>query len=183
MEKIEVARRQIDSAIELFFNFGDPLAIASLAYPASQILRDLNKGNGASVSNALSEILREEGFKPTLFWKEFNEVPGDLKHASLSIVSEKTKSVIWENEQIGVLYFCIAEYSANNNGYITPTMNAFVKFDTKWRKRNDRRGWIADIQKWLEKNFVIKQLYLKYTFWTFVVKLLKAVRSKTTKAG
>lgn len=182
MEKIEVARRQIDSAIKLFFYGDDPLAIASLAYPASQILRDLNRGNVAAVSNVITDILREDGFKPGLWRKEFNEVLGDLKHASLPIVSEKTKSVIWEKEQIGVLYFCIAEYSANNKGHITPKMNAFVKFDSKWRKRQDRMSGIAVIQKWLEKNFVITQLEPKYTFWMFFVKLLKTFQSKFTKA-
>jgi argininosuccinate synthase len=43
--KIEAARRQLNTAIELWFNDGDPVSIHTLASSAHQIIHDLNRRN------------------------------------------------------------------------------------------------------------------------------------------
>lgn len=44
--KLDAARRQLKTAIELWANDGDPVSIHSLAFAAHQIIHDLNRRNG-----------------------------------------------------------------------------------------------------------------------------------------
>ena len=44
--KIDAARRQLQTAIELWANDGDPVSAHSLAFAAHQIIHDLNRRNG-----------------------------------------------------------------------------------------------------------------------------------------
>lgn len=46
LEKLEVAWRQIDTAITLWFNDGDPVSIRTLACSAYQIVHDVNQKAG-----------------------------------------------------------------------------------------------------------------------------------------
>jgi hypothetical protein len=58
LDKIDVARRQIDAAVELFFRGGDPCAIHTLAAASYDVLGDLL--SKAKVRDDLLAVLRPE---------------------------------------------------------------------------------------------------------------------------
>ena len=48
VSKLEAGKRQLETAITLYFNYGDPVSIHSLSAAAYVIFRDLNKRRGGS---------------------------------------------------------------------------------------------------------------------------------------
>ncbi len=46
VKKLDAAKRQLDTAIELWFNDGDPISIHTLSCSAHQIVHDINKKTG-----------------------------------------------------------------------------------------------------------------------------------------
>jgi hypothetical protein len=46
ISKLDAARRQLDTAIELWFHDGDPISIHTLTSAAFEIIQDLNKKHG-----------------------------------------------------------------------------------------------------------------------------------------
>ena len=71
--KIEVARRQLRTAIELWFYDGDPVSIHSLAAASHQIVHDLNRKNGGP------NLMLDAAFIKAEYRKEFLN---NIKHAS-----------------------------------------------------------------------------------------------------
>lgn len=108
ISKKEIARRQIRGAIYLHMTGGDPIAVYTLLAPASQILRDINKGNQGTLSNALSSAISEVGGSPSLLWKEFNKNAAKFKH------SRDIKEVVSIAQIIKIIpmeiNFCICEW-------------------------------------------------------------------------
>jgi hypothetical protein len=128
MEKIEVAKRQLDGAIRAFLMRTDPIVVASLVAPASQILRDLNIANPRSISNAISEICAEQGVSVGKFWKGFNSSTAAhvLKHANNRDEMLNFQKVA--NDQQGSISFCVVEYWANTGGQASHYMAAFQEY-------------------------------------------------------
>mgnify|MGYP000011017601 CR=1 FL=1 len=71
--KIEVARRQLRTAIELWFYGGDPIAIHSLAAASHQVVHDLNVKNGGPNLMFDTAYIEDEYRKEFIF---------NIKHAS-----------------------------------------------------------------------------------------------------
>lgn len=65
LSKLEAARRQLESAIRLFFVFGDPVSIHTLTSAARGLLRDLAKADGreAGLDAGLLASVRPEKLK------------------------------------------------------------------------------------------------------------------------
>jgi hypothetical protein len=74
--KLDAARRQLDTAISLFFDGADSLSVHTLAYASFKILFDiypLHKKDDFAVK--IDEMIRVLG------WQRFNETANFLKHA------------------------------------------------------------------------------------------------------
>lgn len=85
LHKIEIARRQIEVALDLHFNGSDPLAVITLAGAAEEILGSLLKrySKHAAIHRVLARMERESGETQDFaeFSKNINRVRNALKHA------------------------------------------------------------------------------------------------------
>jgi hypothetical protein len=85
LHKTEIARRQIETALDLFFAQGDLFSIITLAGAGEEILGDLLRRSGAR--NMMDEIkdldkcLTGTGRDPKIVNKEVNGIRNALKHA------------------------------------------------------------------------------------------------------
>lgn len=90
ISKLDAARRQLDTAIELWFREADPVSIAALVFNASQIIQDVNEKSGnkhvttlamaqrlAARPEHVGEIMRLWK-KPVAFLKHANRDPHDI---------------------------------------------------------------------------------------------------------
>ena len=85
IHKIEVAKRQIDVAIDLLRTDGDYLAIITLAGAAEEILGEfLKRHNKKAMVDHLKELDRKlsEGRSYKVFNHEINGIRNALKHAN-----------------------------------------------------------------------------------------------------
>jgi hypothetical protein len=80
VNKIEAARRQIDTAIRLLFDNEDPVAIHTLTMAGFRILRDLADKRNSSANKLVQSIIRPgmEG----KFWGSMQSFANFLKHAN-----------------------------------------------------------------------------------------------------
>ena len=85
LHKIEIARRQIEVALDLHFNRGDPLAVITLAGAAEEILGSLIKRDckPTVIQRVFTrmELESEEAQNFAEFSKNINRVRNALKHA------------------------------------------------------------------------------------------------------
>ena len=85
LHKIEIARRQIEVALDLYFTGRDPLAVITLAGAAEEILGSLLKREGkpAAMQRVLARMERNSGQAQDFaeFCKNINRVRNALKHA------------------------------------------------------------------------------------------------------
>lgn len=85
LHKIEIARRQVEVALELHFNGGDPLAVITLAGAAEEILGALlgRDSKPHILERVRARIERESGEVQVFseFSKKVNGVRNALKHA------------------------------------------------------------------------------------------------------
>lgn len=92
LEKLEAAWRQIDTAIMLWFNDGDPVSIHTLACSAYQIVHDVNRKVGGHELLYDSLIIKDEYRKE---WIQTLKNPYNfLKHAK----SDPFASILFDPE-------------------------------------------------------------------------------------
>jgi len=78
--KIEAAKRQINTAIKLFFTDGDPVSIHTLAMAAFGILKNLSEiDSEAQVIESMKHMIVPG--KERDFWNQFNSAANFFKHA------------------------------------------------------------------------------------------------------
>lgn len=76
ISKVDAARRQIDTAIDLYFNDADALSCFTLAYAGFKILLDIYPHHQEDgFAKQLDEMLGKEG------WRHFSGIGNFLKHA------------------------------------------------------------------------------------------------------
>jgi hypothetical protein len=79
--KIEVACRQLEAAINIYFHGGDPVVVHALVGGAYEIIRVLNKSRGGDpMANDLDQYLK--GSLKKEFRASINKAENFLKHAS-----------------------------------------------------------------------------------------------------
>jgi hypothetical protein len=115
--KLDAARRQLDSAIELFFGDGDSLAIQTLAHASFRLLYDLyGKSRTDGYLARLNELLTPVG------WKKLSEAPNFLQHADkdhdAALADHSAEAVV------GTIGMACALY-ARLSFAMTPEMQAF----------------------------------------------------------
>src|SRR6266853_5029131 len=79
--KIDAARRQLDTAISLFFSEGDPIAVATLAYNALEIAATLARKKGERDWTAFDEVAQAHAVTPKEVRGIFHAPRNFFKHA------------------------------------------------------------------------------------------------------
>lgn len=77
--KLDATRRQLETAVILWFHEGDPVSIHTLAAAAYQILNDLNKKCGGAPMMKDAKIIRPECVKE--FYRILAKAENFFKHA------------------------------------------------------------------------------------------------------
>ena len=123
VNKPDAARRQIDMAIELFFDQRDPVLVHSLAMAAFRILADLVKAKGLKDQSIIGKF--DKMIRPGMervFWGHIHGAANFFKHADRDpdeILDDRDERI---ND--GALWMCVMLYV--ELGYApTPEMKAF----------------------------------------------------------
>jgi len=101
LSKLEAARRQLETAIKLYFGYGDEVSIHTLAAAAYSLIRDINEHRGGEpmlkdLHFFLSDRLAHE------FRKYINRPENFLKHADKDVDGMReleprwTEALLWE---------------------------------------------------------------------------------------
>jgi len=81
LSKLDVARRQLATAIRMFFSLGDPIAIHTLAAASQGLLRDLAKASGAEHGSILHDNPHIPGPLREEWYRQLNQPRNFFKHA------------------------------------------------------------------------------------------------------
>ena len=131
LHKIEVARRQIDTAITLFLNGGEPCSIITLAAASEEGLGNYVDGkwipeNSNNMFNRMFEAAKSRGLhfknKAEFSHNLVNITKHALKHANRS--DEQYVSVD-EEETVVRLLHALVNYQLGSGQPFTETMNQF----------------------------------------------------------
>ncbi len=82
ISKLDAVRRQLFTAIRLYFNHGDIVSmhtLAAAAFKITQNICDINQDLSDSLSDWVKTIIKPEYEK--LFWQKFHETTNFFKHA------------------------------------------------------------------------------------------------------
>jgi hypothetical protein len=177
MEKIEIAKRQLDGAIRAFLMRADPIVVASLVAPASQILRDLNVANPRSISNAISEICSQQSVSIGKFWKGFNSSTAAyvLKHATNRDEVLNFQKVV--DDQRGSISFCVVEYWANTGGHASHYMAAFQEY---LERAERHRNWPAPFRYFIDlmdRCYLVRIVDMRLFFLSLFLKIMHLAKS------
>lgn len=121
LNKIEIAKRQIDTAIELYFAQKDFVSIITLAGASEEILGNIIKGSGGKrmidYLVDLDKHLTGNGRDFNIINKEINGVRNNLKHAD----TLEDKVEVCSDNANSMLARAVANYAIAKNE-ITPLM-------------------------------------------------------------
>lgn len=98
ISKLDAAKRQLDTAINLYFRDADPISIHTLTAAAHQILMDLSKPEGIKSFMKDTSIIRKG--KEKEFLALINEAENFFKHADqdphalLKFIPEQTEALL-----------------------------------------------------------------------------------------
>lgn len=126
VNKVEAAKRQINTAIRLLFTNGDPIPIHTLASAGFRILRDIAKNNPKShMAETMKKIIKT-GMERE-FWKVMHRPANFLKHANHD--PDAILDGVQEEFNDGTLFLASLWYQ--DLGYqLTPEMDALVMWYT-----------------------------------------------------
>jgi hypothetical protein len=149
INKLDVARREIDCAVRLLLRGEDSLAIHLLAYSAYTILFDLwchRHGGQDSLKGLLDTILAKEkkGVMRDKMALEFHDVPNSLKHA------DRNPDYVLEDHSDKSTYFTLAlaiELWGLNGGDITPDMLSFSRWSNPLLPDHRAQGTLEVVQR------------------------------------
>jgi len=81
LTKLEAARRQLETAVKLYFGHGDEVSIQTLVAAAYAIVRDINehRGGNSMIKDVLNGLLPPEDILE--FRRHINSPDNFLKHA------------------------------------------------------------------------------------------------------
>lgn len=107
VSKIDAARRQIETAVNLFFSYADPVSIHTLASAAYNILNDISDNRRAEIRHirkGLLERVKPEHYKEVL--RHLRSAENFFKHAdkdpeeSYSLNPETTEFVLLDAAEL-----------------------------------------------------------------------------------
>jgi hypothetical protein len=118
--KIDAAKRQLDTAIDLWFRSGDPVSIHTLASAAQEILVPIAKAKGTFLG-AFDTIYIVPGKEDEYFaWMRLHQ--NFFKHGS----KNPDETIIFNPEADDALIRTVIQVYAGVAGNVTPHMNAYI---------------------------------------------------------
>lgn len=122
VSKLDAARRQIDTAVRLYFDYGDPVAIHTLAAAGFQILHDLDK-HGPNTGTFYDDMAKYFGpkYRETVI-KTIRQAQTFFKHADRD--PEAVLEFSLAEPQIVLLGAC--QKFRDLGGYRSGEMGAFL---------------------------------------------------------
>ena len=122
ISKLDAARRQLLTAIRLYFNHGDAVSIHTLAaasFKITQNLCDSNTEHKDSLTKWTDELVKPENKQ--ILWKKFHETANFFKHAK-----QDSDAVLDYNpdQTEHLLYFAVYQYQQLTNEY-SPEIHLF----------------------------------------------------------
>ncbi len=109
ISKLDAAKRQLETAIRLYFSNSDPISIHTLTAAAYNVIRDINKKRGGKpmlIKELAFDYLNPEGEK--IWVKKMNEAENFFKHADRD--HGKTLDFRPELNEIYILDACLHYY-------------------------------------------------------------------------
>ena len=127
ISKLDAARRQILTAIRLYFNHGDIVSmhtLAAAAYKITQNISDTNPDLPDSITGWVDALVKPEYKK--MFWQKLHETANFFKHA------ERDPDSLHEfyPEQTENLLFIAAHQYQNLTGEWSPEIRLFLTWYT-----------------------------------------------------
>ncbi|MFH1389825.1 MAG: hypothetical protein ABIH56_03800 [Candidatus Margulisiibacteriota bacterium] len=120
ISKLDAAKRQLESAITMFFHFSDVVAIHTLTAAAHQILMDLGKKQGVKSLLKNTEYIKEE--KINEFKKIISEAENFFKHADM----DPKKVIKFNPKQTEALLYDTCEMYKNLSNENPPLVALYV---------------------------------------------------------
>lgn len=159
--KLQTARRQLETAVSLFFQHGDPVSIHTLTCAAYNVIRDINNSRDGSPMFAKQYYVNLED-KPSL--SDFNEPENFFKHANrdpdavLTFYPKFTECLLIDacekylnltgDHVVDFIVFIMWFTSRAPEKYDIPEgWDSFVATAKDLHQSNDRRGfhrWVSD---------------------------------------
>lgn len=102
ISKLDAARRQLETAVNLYFHEGDPVSIHALTSAAYEVLRDINDGR-PMIKDWMKDYIKPEFLKE--FRNNVNEAQNFFKHAD----RDAAKTLLFEpgTTQIWLMDACL----------------------------------------------------------------------------
>jgi hypothetical protein len=119
LTKIEVARRQIEAAIETLFA-GDPVAAHTLAAAGSQIVRDLCKANNVVGFEEFEDWIKPEFLSD--FWRNYNRSASSMKHAK----RDPSAIIVFNPQETEYALLFAIKWFRDLGNKLTPRMVVFL---------------------------------------------------------
>lgn len=127
LHKKEIARRQIETALDLFFVQGDILSIITLAGAGEEILGNLlqRAGEPCAMDHLIDydKCLTVTGRDPKIVNEEVNGIRNSLKHANRPFEDELE---VDSEHAVAMLTRAVANY-VSLEGSLTPPMHKFYE--------------------------------------------------------
>lgn len=164
LTKIEAARRQIDTAIQLYFTDGDSVSALALTFAASDVLRNIaDAGKQKTIYgdfiDHLKPALRQEFLdllrKPQVFIKHADQNPADIisfyprAYEIPLLIDCELYAELTENPTILMEMYSLWRFSENPQLIASP---------------DSYRNMLEDVNRLLAKNELSKNKYYKWGF-------------------
>ena len=120
ISKIDAAKRQLDTAIDLWFRDGDPVSIHTLVSAAQEILLPIAKAKG-TVQGVFDTIyIVPDKEKEYFAWMRLHQ--NFFKHGS----KDPDETIMFNPEADDGLIRTVIQVYAGVSGVVTPHMNAYI---------------------------------------------------------
>jgi hypothetical protein len=123
INKVDVARRQAEAAIQMLFEERDSLAVATVVHAANEVLSSLTARHPKSIRALLLSWVVPG--KTTEFWKAHNRLPNFLKHSSSD--AQESMDEPADTYSDSLLAACCLMYN-DLTGSNTRTMEAYLRW-------------------------------------------------------
>lgn len=124
VSKLEAAKEQLETAIQLFFNNGSFVPIHTLCSAAYNIIKDISKKHETDFCFELEVRIKPEKIKE--WYNKANAAANFFKHADKD---PKPNEILEVNEQLNdiKLFLCCCGYK-DISGATTPTIDAYLRW-------------------------------------------------------
>jgi hypothetical protein len=149
VSKIDAARRQLDTAIELWFYDKDPVSVHALARAAYEIIHDINQKKGGGVDLLFDSVVIKDEYQKE--WAAVLKAPGNFfKHAD-----RDPEDIVEFPLEGSLLFFIFAIRGLHNLG---ERRSARAEVFLKWIEVNRPEWVIAEFRERLVNALTVEGL-------------------------